>query len=192
MAFRSLMILTAAMFATACDDGDASSTTTEAADSGKYIQDEPAEDLSDEPLARAPKEVKFVLPEANPRRGRILYVTNGCVLCHQVNEVGGKAAPPMRQPVTPDEIDPLTFSAHMWQGAEQMIMLQALELGYVIELDGQDIADIAAFVASPEERSLLTKESIPLEMQNWFIDETFWTEDEWEEFTRRGNRIPLD
>lgn len=151
-----------------------------------------AEDIAEFPEATSPQEVTFIIPDGNARRGRILFITNGCVLCHEINGVGGKAAPALGMPAIPGEINPVKFSAQMWAGAEQMMMLQSLELGYVIDLDEEDIADLAAFTASPSERALLTPASVPAEMKSWFIDENRWTEEEWEEFKARGERIPLD
>lgn len=129
--------------------------------------------------------------EANPRRGRILFITDGCVICHQVNGVGGLAGPSLDAAAAEDSVDPLAFSARIWRGARAMTALQAMELGYVIDLDGQDIADLAAFVASPDERPLLTLDSVSREMRTWFINEPYWIEEDWDEYRERGETIPL-
>jgi hypothetical protein len=70
--------------------------------------------------------------------------------------------------------------------------LQSIELGYVIDLDGQDIADLAAFAVSGEERALLTIDSVPAAMRDWFLNTPYWRTEEWSEYLRRGERIPLD
>ena len=71
-----------------------------------------------------------------------------------------------------------------------MTALQAIELGYVIDLDAQDIADLAAFAASPEEQSLLTLDSTPAGMRDWFLNEPHWRSDDWTQYLQRGDRIP--
>lgn len=143
-----------------------------------------------EALAEPPQEIMVETPEMNARRGRILFITNGCVICHQVNGVGGRAAPDMSVATAPAAINPLDFSARMWRGAPAMTALQAIELGYVIDLDAQDIADLAAFAASPEEQSLLTLDSTPAGMRDWFLNEPHWRSDDWTQYLQRGDRIP--
>ena len=90
----------------------------------------------------------------------------------------------------PESVNPLDFSARMWRGAPAMTALQAVELGYVIALDAQDIADLAAFAASPDEQRLLTLESTPEGMREWFLDVPHWRSDDWTEYLQRGERIP--
>ena len=141
-------------------------------------------------LAAPPAEIAVELPEMNARRGRILFITNGCVICHQVNGVGGRAAPDMSAQTTPDTVNPLEFSARVWRGAPAMTALQAIELGYVIDLSAQDIADLAAFAASPQEQQLLTLDATPAGMRDWFLDEPHWRSDDWTEYLQRGDRIP--
>ncbi|WP_411816070.1 c-type cytochrome [Hyphococcus sp. DH-69] len=145
-----------------------------------------------EALSKPPAQIDVELPEVNPRRGRILFITKGCVICHQINDVGGTAAPQLDRPANQSSVNPIEFSARMWRGAGAMISLQSVELGYVIELDGQDIADLAAFAASNEERLFLTLESIPVSMQEWFLNTPYWRSDDWSEYKERGDRIPLE
>ena len=146
-------------------------------------------------LAAPPAAFEVELPQMNARRGRILYVTNGCVICHQVNGVGGRAAPDLSAPsgaggTAPATVNPLDFSARIWRGAPAMTALQAIELGYVINLDAQDLADLAAFAASPQEQELLTLSSTPEGMRDWFLDEPHWRSDDWTSYLQRGERIP--
>ncbi|WP_375200908.1 c-type cytochrome [Hyphococcus sp.] len=143
-----------------------------------------------EGLARPPASITVETPEANARRGRLQFITRGCVICHQVNGVGGKAAPDLSAMTAPETVNALDFSSRMWRGAPAMTALQAVELGYVIELDAQDIADLAAFAASPEEQKLLTLESVPAEMRDWFLDVPHWRSDDWTDYLQRGERIP--
>lgn len=157
--------------------------------------EEQADSRSDEmsaALAKPPVMLEVKMPEPNPRRGRILFITNGCVICHQVNGVGGSAGPRLDAAEPASTVDPLEFSARIWRGARAMTALQSLELGYVIELEGQDIADLAAFVASKDERDLLTLDAVSTEMRDWFINDPYWIDGEWDGYSERGAQIPLD
>jgi mono/diheme cytochrome c family protein len=144
------------------------------------------------PLAQPPVAIDLVMPEANARRGRILFIADGCVICHQVNGVGGTAAPALDIMRDDHRVDPLAFAARMWDGAEAMTALQMMQRGYVITLDGQDIADLAAFAASPEERALLTDASVTDEMRSWFLSEPYWTQGEWTDFLETADPYPFD
>ncbi|MCI5048372.1 MAG: cytochrome c [Aquisalinus sp.] len=141
-------------------------------------------------LAQPPSAITVEVPEVNARRGRILFTVKGCVICHQVNGVGGTAAPTLSASRQPDSINPLTFTARMWRGAAAMTQLQNIELGYTIELDDQDFADLAAFAESPEEQALFTLDSVGEEMQTWFLNDRYWITGNWEEYKSRGSRIP--
>jgi mono/diheme cytochrome c family protein len=143
-----------------------------------------------EALAAPPAPIAAQAPDLNARRGRILFVAKGCVICHQVNGVGGEAAPDLSAGEPASEINPLDFSARMWRGAPAMTALQTIELGYVIDLDAQDIADLAAFAASKDEQALLTLSSVGEGMREWFLNEPHWRSGEWTEYLKRGDRIP--
>lgn len=52
----------------------------------------------------------------------------------------------------------------MWRGAEPMIFLQREHLRYVIDLSGQELADIIAFVHDAEEQSKFSLDDIPPEV----------------------------
>ena len=49
-------------------------------------------------------------------------------------------------------MNPFDFAARMWRAAETMIAMQNEELGHQIELNGQELADITAFVHDPMEQ----------------------------------------
>jgi len=119
-------------------------------------------------------------------RGRELFVIKGCVVCHSVNGVGGKAAPALDVEIGVSSIDPLDFSARMWRGAPAMVELQSVELGYPIDLTGDDIGDLAAFASDRAEQRLLTLETVPEPMRDSLLDERFWEVEEWDEFLRNG------
>lgn len=167
-----------------------------ACDNGGAMQETPPADTENvsrrEALSRPPTPVDVITPEVNARRGRILFITKGCVICHQINGIGGAAAPALDQTNGDAAVNPLDFSAQMWRGASAMTALQSIELGYVIDLQGQDIADLAAFTASADERTLLTLDSVPAEMRDWFLNTPYWRTNEWSEYEERGERIPLE
>ena len=93
-------------------------------------------------------------------RGRTLFVSKGCVVCHAINEVGGTSAPPLDPEFAPGEVDPLDFVARMWRGAEPMIFMQQQELGVQIDFTGQQLADIIAFVRDPRERRKFSEQTL--------------------------------
>ncbi|MEO1015767.1 MAG: c-type cytochrome [Pseudomonadota bacterium] len=138
-------------------------------------------------LAAPPTERPVAEYEYNARRGRILFVAKGCVLCHSVNGVGGAAAPALNAPANGAVVDGYAFSTRMWRGAPAMVALQRLELGYQIELDGQDLADLAAFVVNADEQQLVTLDSLPEGYEGWFVNMRFWDDEEWGEYLERGD-----
>ncbi len=173
-----------------CGSGD--ETTSVGADAMVEIPEEEVFDVHPESvgLTQAPTPVQAVMPDMNARRGRILFALKGCVICHQVNGIGGRAAPDLTAFKAAEAINPLVFSSRMWRGASAMTQLQSIELGYTIELDAQDIADLAAFAASPDEQALFTLAAVGQEMQTWFLDDRFWITGNWEEYAKRGSKIP--
>lgn len=130
--------------------------------------------------------VEVVRRELNSHNGRILFVQKGCVICHSVNGVGGKAAPALDAEIGGPPIDPLDFAARMWLGAPAMIELQSVELGYTISLTADDIANLAAFAGDVEEQKQLTIEEVPEMIQDSMLDERFWEMEDWTDFFRKG------
>ncbi len=119
-------------------------------------------------------------------KGREAFVQKGCVLCHSVNGVGGKAAPALDAPDDFVKADPLEFAARMWRGAPAMVEFQSVELGYVIDLSADDIAHIATFAASREEQKLLKDEDIQGPMRDSILDERYWETEDWSDFMANG------
>jgi mono/diheme cytochrome c family protein len=99
--------------------------------------------------------------QGDAARGRALFASKGCVICHTINEVGGAGAPPLDAEAVPGEVDALDFVARMWRGAEAMIFMQQQELGAQIDFTGQELADIIAFVHDPKERRKFSEEDFP-------------------------------
>jgi cytochrome c len=105
----------------------------------------------------------LVMPEMNAERGRELFGSKGCVVCHAVNDIGGHHTP-LDAATMPMPMNPFEFAAKMWRGAEPMIFLQREELGYVIDLTGDELADIIAFVHDEEEQRRFSRDDFPPEM----------------------------
>lgn len=124
--------------------------------------------------------------EVDSSIGRELFVEKGCVICHAVNGVGGKAAPALDAPIGSEGIDALDFAARMWRGAPAMIELQAVELGYSIFLTADEIANIAAFAADRIEQEELTPDQLPDNIRDGLLDEQFWEMEDWDDFLRTG------
>lgn len=99
--------------------------------------------------------------QGDAARGRELFASKGCVICHAINEVGGTGAPPLDAQAVPGEVDALDFVARMWRGAEVMIFMQQQELGAQTDFTGQELADIIAFVHDPKERRKFAEEDFP-------------------------------
>lgn len=141
----------------------------------------------------APKEI--VLPLIDADQGRRLFVAKGCFLCHAVNGIGGAAAPSLNAPEDVGQLDLMSFVARMWAGASAMLELQSKELGYEIELSGDEIADLAAFAASLEAQRSFSMEEIPETMRDWIIEKPYWQGEGWPETFEQEyheNGLPLD
>ena len=123
----------------------------------------------------------IVVPDVDAMRGRRLFVMKGCVTCHAVKQVGGKAAPALDAPEGSTSVHLLDFAARMWAGASAMQELQAIELGYRIELTGDEIGDLAAFAADPAAQKGFSIDEVPDLLKDWFIDEPYWEQGEWPE-----------
>jgi mono/diheme cytochrome c family protein len=132
------------------------------------------------------KENALVMPALDAGKGRDLFVNKGCVLCHAVNGVGGKAAPALDAADDFVKPDPLDFAARMWRGAPAMVEFQSVELGYVIDLSGEDIAHLAAFAANRAEQKKFLDSAIPGPMRDSLLDERFWEVEDWSEFMANG------
>jgi cytochrome c len=123
-------------------------------------------------VAQGAKVQKMALPLANAAEGRRLFVNKGCVVCHSVNGVGGKAAP-AQDTAGAAYVDVFDFVARMWRGAPTMIVLQEMELGYQIDLSGDELAHLAAFAADPAEQARFSDSEIPEVIRDWMVDEVY-------------------
>ena len=114
---------------------------------------------ADEPSPTA--SLRYYLAPANSARGKQLFVNKGCVVCHSVNGAGGEAGPPLDVDPSNRTIDVFGFAARMWKGAEEMVALQVREVGFPIELNGQELAHLAYFLHDHEAQKTFGDEDIP-------------------------------
>ena len=122
----------------------------------------------------------------DPEKGRLLFADKGCVICHSINGVGGKAAPPLDAQTENDVADPIGFATRMWRGAPAMIELQGLELGYSIWLEPQEMVDLATFAANATEQKKLKLDDLDKGLASSFLNERFWEVEDWSEFLENG------
>jgi cytochrome c len=101
------------------------------------------------------------LPKMNAAAGRSLFASKGCVVCHSINGVGGVDAPALDASLMPVPMNPFEFAAKMWRGAGAMVAMQQDELGAQIELNGQELANIIAFVHDADEQAKFSTADIP-------------------------------
>lgn len=146
----------------------------------------PKSDASAAPAEKPAEKHSVVTRTPDAAAGRSAFVLKGCVICHSINGVGGKAAPALDAHSDADPVDPVAFAARMWRGAAAMVELQNLELGYVIDLSPQDIVNISAFTAEREEQQKLKVDDIPKEIRDSLLDEKFWETEDWSEFLKKG------
>ncbi len=106
----------------------------------------------------------LVMPAMDANKGRKLFASKGCVVCHSINGVGGEDAPLLDAEYMDSPMNPFDFAAKMWRGAEAMVMLQREELGDVIDLSGDDLANIIAFVHDPDQQATFSEDEIPHEI----------------------------
>lgn len=118
-------------------------------------------------------------PAVDPARGRELFVSKGCVICHAINGVGGLAAPPLEADGRSSTVDVAGFAARMWRGAGPMVWLQTLEMGYQIDLTGEDIAHLAGFVQDVREQALFTEDTLPDYVREALLTELYRRPEDW-------------
>lgn len=133
--------------------------------------------IPDRTLAQAGPVV--ATPAVDPARGRILFVRKACVVCHSVNGIGGTMGPPLDAAPGPWEIDVSDFAARMWRGAGQMVWLQTLELGYQIDLTGEDIAHLAGFTNDSGEQAKFEENQVPGRILDSLLTEPYQRPDDW-------------
>ena len=107
----------------------------------------------------------LAIPSFDPALGRKLFAAKGCVVCHSVNGIGGEDAPEFSAEYMDEPMNAFDFAARMWRGAPAMIAMQEEELGEQIELTGDEVAAIIAFVHDPEEQARFSQADIPHDIE---------------------------
>lgn len=131
-------------------------------------------------------DIGLALPPMNSHRGREIFLEKGCIVCHSVAGVGGGIGPSLNAADMPEPMNAFEFAARMWRGAPAMVEFQSVELGYVIDLTADDIANIAAFAASRAEQKLLQDGDIPEPLRDSILDERYWEMEDWSDFMADG------
>jgi len=107
----------------------------------------------------------LAIPAFDPVRGRALFAAKGCVVCHSVNGIGGEDAPEFSSEFMESPMNAFDFAANMWRGAGAMIMMQEDEMGEQIEISGEELAAIIAFVHSADEQAKFSQADIPHDIE---------------------------
>ena len=103
---------------------------------------------------------RLMMPHMDPRRGKELFVTKGCVACHAINGIGGHDAPNLDAHTMAPMMNPFDFAAKMWNHAPAMIAAQEAALGEQIYFTGDELADIIAFIHHDEVQHGFTERDI--------------------------------
>lgn len=106
-------------------------------------------------------DIGLVVPPMDSERGALAFMEKGCVVCHSVNGVGGEIGPSFDAADMPAPMNAFEFAARMWRGAPAMAQMQEDLLGEIIDLSGQDLADLVAFAHDEAEQRDLKREEIP-------------------------------
>lgn len=112
-------------------------------------------------LIRLMREVGLALPPMDSHRGHRIFMNKGCVVCHAVNGVGGDVGPSLNASDMPSPMNAFEFAARMWKGAPAMVLMQQEELGDVIKLSGQELADLVAFVHDEKMQKTVRASDVP-------------------------------
>jgi mono/diheme cytochrome c family protein len=108
----------------------------------------------------------LVLPKMNPQRGRELFVSKACVVCHAINGVGGQDAAPLDASTMDPAGNPFEFFARMWLGTKPMLALQEERLGQQAELTADELGDIVAFIHDEAMQKSFSEQEIPKSIKN--------------------------
>jgi mono/diheme cytochrome c family protein len=106
----------------------------------------------------------LAIPPFDAEKGRLLFGSKGCVVCHSINGIGGEDAPEFSADIMEHPMNAFAFAAKMWRGAPAMIMMQEEEMGGQIELTGVELAAIIGFVHDEEEQKNFSEADIPEEI----------------------------
>ncbi len=124
-------------------------------------------------VARERRNIVVAIPIIDAARGAQLFVSKGCVICHSINGTGGKAGPALDAAEGNEVVDIFDFAARMWAGSFAMIELQGMELGYQLEMNGEELGHIAAFVYDRQAQKRFTEADVPDLIKDMVIREPY-------------------
>ncbi|HXV22879.1 MAG TPA: cytochrome c [Alphaproteobacteria bacterium] len=108
----------------------------------------------------------LVLPKTDLQRGRELFVSKHCVVCHSINGVGGTNAAALDASTMDPTMNPFEFFARMWLGAKPMITMQEERMGEQMELTAEELGNIVAFIHDEEIQESFSDKDIPDEIED--------------------------
>jgi mono/diheme cytochrome c family protein len=158
------VVLAAGLASASGDDGAAQTvdeSTTPPSGTGSTIGQGMTDQGMMEMMGAGGMMMGLYMPTMDPARGRKLFASKGCVVCHSINGVGGEDATALDASTMRLPMNPFDFVAKMWRGAQAMITVQEEELGGQIVFDGGELADIIAFVHTPQEQARFSEADIP-------------------------------
>lgn len=112
-----------------------------------------------------PVKLKLVNPVMDAVKGKELFIEKACITCHAVNGIGGEDGMKIDAHVMLPEMDVFQFAARMWNHSQVMVAAQFEAFDEQIELTGQELANITAFVHDDAVQHTVTKDSIPPRVQ---------------------------
>ncbi|SPH17698.1 hypothetical protein DEA8626_01224 [Defluviimonas aquaemixtae] len=133
---------------------------------------EAMEDISPEDMHRTMDfmvDIGLVLPPMDSERGKTAFMEKGCIVCHSINGVGGAIGPPLNATDMPVPMNAFEFAARMWRGAPAMVQMQEELFGEAIALNGEELADIVAFVHDEALQEQLTAADIPERFRSMIV-----------------------
>lgn len=107
---------------------------------------------------------KLIFPAFDAAFGRQLFASKGCVVCHEVNGIGGTDGPSMSYGKYDTPVNAMEVASDLWEKASIMIPMQESELGAQIKLSPEELSAIIAFLASPTEQAKFAKDQIPADI----------------------------
>jgi len=112
-------------------------------------------------------DIRLLLPKMDSAKGMRLFASKGCVTCHAVNGVGGHDAASLDAHTMEPMVNPFELVAKMWRMAPAMIAAQEEALGEQILFNGEEIANIIAFIHDDNEQHKFKASMIPPEIKKF-------------------------
>jgi hypothetical protein len=92
------------------------------------------------------------------------------VVCHSINGVGGSDAAPLDASSMDPSGNPFEFFARMLTAMTPMIAMQEDRLGHQVELDGEELGNLVAFIHDESAQKSFSIEEVPEDMQELMDD----------------------